>query len=327
MFEKLENTAQRYKLLRNPEISLVVRVEAALLRGARKFFDANGYTEVVVPHLTKATGSCENMNTLFEVKYFDQRAFLSQTGQLYLESLIPQLKKVWCIGPSFRAEPKADNRHLTEFPLIELEFKGNFDKLLIEIERLITSMVKEVIRDKDIDKIDKERLKAVMPPFKKLTYAEAIEELRSFGVKWGDDLKSQHEKYLVEKTGNKPLFITHFPKEIKFFNMITSSENPKIVNSADLIFPFSGEAVGAAEREFNYESVVKRLKESQMFQQLISLGGSIKDFKWYLNFLKEHENVPHAGCGIGLNRITQFVLGTYDIRSTTAYPLNSETLM
>ena len=327
MFEKLEHTAQRYKLLRNPEISLVVRVEAALLRGARKFFDANGYTEVVVPHLTKATGSCENMNTLFEVKYFDQRAFLSQTGQLYLESLIPQLKKVWCIGPSFRAEPKADNRHLTEFPLIELEFKGNFDKLLIEIERLITSMVKEVIRDKDIDKIDKERLKAVMPPFKKLTYAEAIEELRSFGVKWGDDLKSQHEKYLVEKTGNKPLFITHFPKEIKFFNMITSSENPKIVNSADLIFPFSGEAVGAAEREFNYESVVKRLKESQMFQQLISLGGSIKDFKWYLNFLKEHENVPHAGCGIGLNRITQFVLGTYDIRSTTAYPLNSETLM
>jgi len=327
MLDKLKDTSQRYKLLREPEIFAVARVEAALLRGARNFFDKNKYTEVVVPHLTRATGSCENMNTLFEVNYFGKRAFLSQTGQLYLESLIPELKKVWCVGPSFRAEPESDSRHLTEFPLIELEFQGEFDELLSEIENLTMTMIEEVLEDKKIKSVDRKRLEKIKIPFKKITYDEAVEELKNFGVKWGDDLKSKHEKYLVEKFGNQPLFITHFPISIKFFNMRKNEKNPKIVNSADLIFPFSGEAVGAAEREFEYQSVIKRLQESQMFKQLLKLGGNMEDFDWYLKYLKERSNVPHAGCGIGLNRVTQFILGTDDIRASTVYPLNSETLM
>lgn len=327
MLDKLKTTKDRYKLLRMPEISEVARIESALLRGARKYFDKNGYTEVVVPHLTRATGSCENMNTLFEVNYFGRRAFLSQTAQLYLESLIPRLKKVWCVGPSFRAETKVDNRHLVEFPLIELELEGNFKKLLSEIEKLITGMFREVLDDKKISLVDRERLRKIKKPFKKITYKDAIKKLANFELSWGDDLKSKHEGYLVKEFGNQPLFITHFPIEIKFFNMRKNEEDPRIVNSADLIFPFSGEAVGAAEREFKYTNVVERLKESQMFQQLLKLGGSIEDFKWYLEFLKDNDNVLHAGCGIGLNRITQFVLGTDDIRTTTVYPLNLESLM
>lgn len=327
MLEKLKQTGERYKLLREAEISQVARIESALLKGARKFFEKNKYTEIVVPHLTKATGSCENMNTLFELNYFGERAFLSQTCQLYLESLIPSLKKVWCVGPSFRAEPEADSRHLTEFPLIELELEGNFSDLLSEIEGLTISMIKEVVRDKEIKIVDKKRLNKLEKPFKKITYDRAIKELENFKLEWGDDLKSRHEKYLVKKFGNKPIFITHFPIQMKFFNMKKNRKNHKIVNSADLVFPYSGEAVGAAEREHEYESIRKRLKNSQMFQQLLKLGGSIKDFNWYLKFLKEKENVPHAGCGIGLNRITQFVLGIDDIRMSTVYPLNSETLM
>lgn len=327
MLDNLKNTRERYKLLREKEIFAVARVEAALLKGARNFFDKNKYSEIVVPHLTRATGSCEDMNTLFEVKYFGQRAFLSQTGQLYLESLIQGLKRVWCVGPSFRAEPESDSRHLTEFPLIELEFEGDFDELLSEIEKLIMKMIEEVLEDEKIKFVDKDRLRKTRAPFKKITYTKAVKELKEFGIKWGDDLKSSHEKYLVEKFGNQPLFITHFPIKMKFFNMIKNKENPDIVNSADLVFPFSGEAVGAAEREFEYDSVKNRLKNSQMFQQLLKLGGGLEDFGWYLEFLKESSNIPHAGCGIGLNRITQFVLGTADIRTTTVYPLNSETLM
>ena len=325
MLDKFKETNERYKLLK--ELTEVAKVESALLCGARKFFEKNEYTEIVVPHLTRATGSCENMDTLFEVNYFGERAFLSQTGQLYLETLIPELKKVWCVGPSFRAEAKADNRHLTEFPLIELEFDGNFRELLIEIEKLIMSMIKEVLYDDKIKIVDKKRLSKIKAPFKKITYNEAIEELKGFGVKQGDDLKSKHEKYLVKKFGNQPLFITHFPIEMKFFNMKRNESNPNIVNSADLILPIGGEAVGAAEREFMYKDVLRRLKESQMFQQLLRLGGSVEDFKWYLDFLREKGNVPHAGCGMGLNRITQFILGTDDIRASTVYPLNSETLM
>jgi len=123
---------------------------------------------------------------------------------------------------------------------------------------------------------------------------------------------------------DKPLFITHYPKVIKFFNMKTNSENPQVVNSTDLIFPHSGEAVGA-EREYEHKALYEKLKESNMLRQLVQRGGSISDFQWYLDVYKRY-NMPNAGCGIGLNRVTQFVLGTDDIRATTVFPLNKESL-
>ena len=149
--------------------------------------------------------------------------------------------------------------------------------------------------------------------------------MAAYGVTWGDDLKSYHEQFLVKIHGDRPLFITHYPKAIKFFNMRVNSKNPQIVNNTDLILPCSGEAVGAAEREYEYEAVYERLAESNMLKQLVQRGGGISDFQWYLDFYKKH-NVPHAGCGIGLNRVTQFVLQTDDIRATTVFPLNRESL-
>jgi len=328
MLEKLVETRERHKLVNTKELEIVARVEAALLKGARDFFIKEGFIEVNAPHITKATGSCENINTLFALDYFGIQGYLSQTQQLYLEAMIPKLKKVWCIGPSFRAEPESDNRHLTEFPLLEIEFEGNFEELLAYIENTICNMVKEVLKEEEMLKeigIDVERLKKVKAPFQRLPYDEAVKKLSS--IKWGDDLKSAHEKMLVEMTGNQPLFITHFPKKIKFFNMRENDFREEIVNSADLILPGSGEAVGAAEREYRYDKLRERLENSMMMQQLKARGGSIEDFAWYLDCVKSNGIKLHSGCGIGLNRVTQFVLGADDIRKSTVFPLNSETIM
>jgi len=311
----------------------VAKIEAQLLKAARQYFDKNGFTEVVVPHITRATGACENIDTLFGLDYFGNQAYLIQTGQLYLESLIPSLKNVYCIGSSFRAEPRIDDRHLTEFTLIEIELHCNFDELLDRIENLLTEMILNVADNckhelKELG-VPIERLYDIKGNFQRISYSEAVERLSGAGhnLEWGDDLKSKHEKCLIEMNNNNPVFITHFPKAIKFFNMRENDNNQEIVNSADLCFPISGEAVGAAEREYTYNSMVKRLKESPMLKQLEARGGSINDFEWYLNLIKRKENIPHSGCGIGLNRVTQFVINSKDIRETTIFPMNKETLI
>ncbi len=299
-----------------------------MLSGARKYFEANGFNEILVPHITKATGACENIATMFEVDFFSERRYLAQTGQLYLEVLTPYLDKVWAAGPSFRAEPDVDNRHLVEFTLVEIEFKGGFDELLGHIEGTIVSMVDQVLRNRGEDlellKVDVDRLRGVRAPFRRVTYTDAVAVLEGAGVKWGDDLKSSHEKQLAKYYGGMPLFITHYPKSIKFFNMKENCDNPDVVDSADLILPFSGEAVGAAEREYQYERLVARLLDSSMFRLLKERGGSLEDFAWYLDFYKESGGCVHSGCGIGMNRVTQFVLGSGDIRATTTWPMNRE---
>lgn len=326
----LKDTKDRHKLLPAQEMHAIVKIESSLLKGARRYFEEHNFIEVTVPHVTKATGACENVATMFELGYFGQKGYLSQTAQLYLEVLTPFLEKVWCIGPSFRAEPRVDERHLTEFTLIELEFAGDFKGLLEHIEGTICSMINSALKEREEElqflNVNMEKLRQIKRPFQRITYTEAVGSLAEYGVKWGDDFRSQNEKTLVQMNGNQPMFVTHFPKAIKFFNMRENNENPAVVNSADLLLPISGEAVGAAERENRYEKLCERLINSTMFKQLAEKGGTIEDFRWYLEFYKEHGSL-HSGCGIGLNRVTQFVLGTYDIRATTAFPLNKESIL
>ena len=312
----------------SPEIKARTMVEGEILRTTRNYFYENGFLEVAIPHICRATGSCENMDTLFDLDYFGQRAYLLQTGQLFLELLTPSLGKVWCYGPSFRAEPKADDRHLTEFGLVEMEFCGTFEELLSHIENLITEIAKQILLlrkdDLRILDVDYDRLYRIEPPFKRITYDQATKILN---INWGKDLSSKNEAALLRRFDKRPLFITHFPEHIKFFNMKSNAKEPRVVNSADLILPFCGEAIGAAEREFEYEKVYHKLKKSNMLKQLKKKGGSIKDFEWYLNHLKENRSLPHAGFGMGLNRVTQFILGTKDIRKSTLFPLNREIIM
>jgi len=221
---------------------------------------------------------------------------------------------------------------LTEFTLAEIEFPvstpGRMGEFLDEIEGLVNMMVTEGI--KEVEKLypgfgDFGHKEALQGPYARITYEEAIDMLSDYGVKFYDDLKADHEAHIVRQTG-KPTFITHYPLAIKFFNMRRNNADPRVVNSADLILPYSGEAVGAAEREFEYESLTKRLKQSPMLKQLEERGGSIEDFRWYLDEIKER-GVPHAGCGVGVNRVTQAVLGVSDIRKTTPYAQNRKTLL
>jgi len=174
--------------------------------------------------------------------------------------------------------------------------------------------------------VDKERIqKMVQKPFARMTYRDAVKLLqeKGFSVQFGDDLKHDHEAALVEHMG-KPTFIMKYPESIKFFNMRRDRDDPEVVQSADLLLPYSGEAVGSAVREEDPKLLVKKLVESPMFKMHQERGGTLKEFKWYLDAV-EAEPVPHAGCGIGLTRVTQCILGRTDIRKCTTYAMNCAT--
>lgn len=321
-------------------------LEAFAFRAGRNYLEQAGFTELFPPRIVRASGACENVNTLFEVssnKDFSwfgpenkkHQAYLAQTGQLYLEGFVPYLDKVFCIGPSFRAEPGSDNRHLTEFTMAEIEFKGNFDQLLQHIEGFVYAIVHAIVhapRDQQenmgLTEKDIARLARTKELFPKITYDEAIKEA---DLTWGDDISSAHEQQLIDAHGGVPLFITRYPdplydhgKEIeveKFFNMLPDPANPGRVLSADLILPIAGEAVGSAARIDDPATLVDRLKRSRMFERLITLGGNIDDFEWYIARANEHM-VPHAGCGFGMSRILRWLAGSDDIKESVTFPSN-----
>ncbi len=315
-----------------------------ILKAGRASLERRGFIEVVTPRVVRATGACENVNTLFEVsvgqdfKWFGSSGYLAQTGQLYLEALVPQYKKVYCSGPSFRAENTIDARHLTEFLMMEIEFAGGFGQLLAEVEAFIYDIVQALVnisqeRDLGLGEENLKRLASCPKVFSKLTYDQAIAKLQELGeqIIWGDDINSAREKILVEHFGNQPLFITRYPDPMvdhgkvieveKFFNMLPDPENPGRVLSSDLILPFGGEAVGSAARVHLADEMVRRLKHSKMFKRLEQLGGGLNDFSWYIERLQEG-SVPHAGCGFGLSRITQWIMGTGDITQAVTFPSN-----
>ena len=299
------------------------------MKGFREYMDSQGFVEIQVPHITKATGACENIATMFSLDYFGRKAYLTQTAQLHLEVLsqIIDTGKVYTLIRSFRAEPEVDDRHLTEFSLFEFEHKGGFNDLLKHIENTIYWGVKKVLEEREEELkyfgIDENWLKQFKPPYKKLRYSEAIKILNDLGfnLKYGDDLKSIHEKAIADKFG--PTFITHWPKELKFFNMREDPENPSEVISADLELPRVGESVGSAEREYRYKRLVERLLESNMFKMLVEYGGDVRDFDWYLEFWRDWENpVLHSGCGIGVSRVLQSILKLESIKEATVYPMD-----
>lgn len=313
-----------------------------------------GFQRITVPRIVPASGACENIDTLFEIgvdndiHWFNngqKRAYFAQTGQLYLESLLGRggLEKVYCIGPSGRAEPKADTRHLTEFEMIEIEFRGGFEELLVEIESFITHLVQTI---KAIPETEREaynlpsdlvHLKNHQSQFPRVQYEEAIKEL---GLEWGDDISSAQEQELIKNHGGGPILIIRFPNPanarmqklfaekkddlaIKFFNMKPDPKNPDLVQSADCIVPFGGECVGSAARVWQYEEFRDRLFNSEMFKDLKKKDDKAEDgFAWYLQMLQKYPSVPHSGCGFGLSRIFQYLLGETNITKAVTFPSN-----
>lgn len=327
----LSSTECRFDLIKTKESHLVDKVNDALYWGAIDYLRKNGFMWVEVPILTKITGACENVNTLYSVDHFGKEAFLAQTGQLYLEAKIPVYDKVWTVITSSRAESSADSRHLNQFQLIEFEHKGNLDMLLENIEGTIKAMMYNALQNRkdELGLIGRceEVSSWVNSDFGRITYTDAINILKGteYEIAWGEDLTSSQELMLVKEMGAKPLFITHYPKEIKFFNMKENEHNPSIVNSSDLIMPYSGESVGSAERENNHLKLVERLKESNMYKILEQRGKTLDDFKDYLDLIKK-DPVLHSGCGIGFSRVSQSILGSKDIRASTSFPIQSNVL-
>ncbi len=329
--EKFKSTQHRFALLNTKTAEAIDNVNDALLWGGMTSLRNAGFRWVEVPTLTKITGACENVDTLYAVEHFGRTAYLAQTGQLYLESKIPRHEKVWTVITSSRAEREADARHLNQFQLLEFEHQGGFEALLQNIEKTVGAMFRSALENAQEELVylgrDVRELEGYLEGFNRITYSQGVEMLHGtpLQVAWGADLKSAQEAYLVQQTGSKPLFITHYPKAIKFFNMRQNDENPLIANSADLILPYSGESGGSAERENNYARLVQRLQTSPMFAMLQKRGVQFDEFGDYLQLIKENP-VLHSGCGIGFGRVSQSTLGFPDIRMVTGYPLNAETL-
>lgn len=327
----------------------LVKINQSLNFGARHNYSKRKMVYVDVPLIVGITGACENVDTLFKIgNRLKVPLFFSQTGQLALEQALQSFSGVWTVIHSGRDEELEDKRHLRQFRLTEEEFDCTtvgmkrelydedkmYEWLLYHIQKTVRSMIKKVLEDNEkiLSKVyrrDTEKLRhALKHKFLRINYEESVKLLNKNGfpkLKFGDDLKSNHEAKIVSllnKNGTElPVFIMKYPKEIKFFNMKVSRIDKRVCLSADLVFPYSGEGTGASVREHNFERLNNRLITSNMFRLHKERGGKYEDFLWYLNIMKKGKTNPHAGYGIGNDRVLQYVFGTDDIRNTSIFSL------
>lgn len=330
------------------QLKNLIEINQTFADAARAHYAASGLIYVEVPQIVGITGACENVDTLFEVKSrVDTPLFFSQTGQLSLEQALQHFPGVYTVIHSGRDEELEDERHLRQFRLTEEEFdwsitgeKGDYDEekmyeaLLAHIESATKAIAKSIAEEHGgvlLDEYGKDGealLESLKLPYFRITYEDALELLNKNGfpeLNWGDDLKAEHEAKVVELLNGggfpRPVFIMRYPKEIKFFNMKVSEKDPRVVLSADLVFPCAGEGVGSAVREHDGGKLTQRLLGSTMFRLHKERGGNLDDFKWYLDLVNSGETRPHAGYGIGNERLIQYVLGQKDIRPCSTFHL------
>ena len=253
----------------------------------------------------------------FRFDYFGRPGYLSQTAQLYLEALIFPHERVYAITPSFRAEKSRTPRHLTEYTHLEVELAWtDLDGTMEFLERMFERVLHDLADrcPSELTKLGRppEELRAIHAPFARRTYEDAIEQLRKdgFPVSWGSDLGTAEERGLT-LTETSPVFVTHFPRELKAFYMKRSESDARTVEAADLLAPEGyGEIVGASARETDLASLVERIQ---------AIGANVEEYEWYLD-LRRHGNVPHAGFGVGIERVLRWVLRREHIRETTPFP-------
>lgn len=307
----------RHLWLRSRRQLAIMQVRNELEFAIRKYFYDKDYLLLDTPILTGSIG--ESAGTLFETEYFDiGKAYLAQTGQLYLETAIFAHNGVYCFGPTFRAEKSKTRRHLTEFWMLEAETAFfNNDKNIELQDNFVRTIINDVIGksekalkvlERDIDALKK----YISSPFKRLEYSEAISLLQSknFSIQWGDDINSEGEVIITDHFGGA-VFIMNYPRDIKAFYMKQNPENPKTVLCADLIAPEGvGEIIGGSEREENYNKIIEKLKEENL---------PIESYSWYLD-LRKYGSVPHAGFGLGLERLVSWICGLPHVRECIPYP-------
>ncbi len=306
---------KRHLAIRSQEHVAIFRVKATLLRALREFLAAEDVLEMTPPVLTG--NPAEGGSEAFQIDYFGRPGYLSQTAQLYLEALLVPNERVYALTPSFRAEKSRTPRHLTEYLHLEIELAWcDLNDLLSFIERMVASAAHTVARERaaELTQLGRppEELLALTPPFPRITYRAAIERLRAQGlpVELGSDLGTAEERALTLEE-RAPIFVTHFPTRLKAFYMLRSPGDPETVEAADLLAPEGyGEIVGASARETDIGLLIERLRET---------GADPATYEWYLD-LRRHGSVPHAGFGLGVERLLRWILRREHIRDTTPFP-------
>lgn len=306
----------RHLWLRSRKQWALMRLRHAVIKAIRDFFDSRGFTLIDAPILTPS--ACEGTTTLFETEYFGDKAYLSQSGQLYMEAACMAFKKVYCFGPTFRAEKSKTRRHLMEFWMIEPEIAfANLDDVMELSEDFIVYIIERVLEQRKeelkILERDVSKLESIKKPFHRISYTEAVRFLHENGFKdfpWGEDFGTPHETKISE-TYEKPVIVHRYPKSAKAFYMKEDPDNPDVVLCMDMLAPEGyGEIIGGSQREDNHDKLLNRMKELNM---------PVDDYKWYLD-LRKYGSVPHSGFGLGLERTVQWIAGVHHIRETIPFP-------
>jgi asparaginyl-tRNA synthetase len=311
----------RHLWIRSQRQAAILRVRSEIQKAMHEFFDSRDFVRTDPPILTPA--ACEGTSTLFPVDYFDEEAFLTQSGQLYIEATAMALGKVYSFGPTFRAEKSKTRRHLTEFWMVEPEVAyAELDDIMKLAEDFISHIVKRVLenRRKDLDTIGRDvtKLEKIEAPFPRITYDEAVAMLKEGHKKgelendfeWGGDLGSPDETYISNKF-DRPVMIHRYPVEVKAFYMEPDPQNPKVALCVDVLAPEGyGEVIGGSQRMGSYEKLLARVHEHGLPEEA---------FKWYLD-LRKFGGVPHAGFGMGLERAVAWICGLEHVRETIPFP-------
>jgi asparaginyl-tRNA synthetase len=311
----------RHLWVRTPRQAAILRVRAEIIKAARDFFDERGFTLTDPPILTPA--ACEGTSTLFPVDYFEEQAFLTQSGQLYIEATAMALGKVYSFGPTFRAEKSKTRRHLTEFWMVEPEVAyAGLDDIMELAEGLISFLVKRCLerRRSDLQIIGRDltKLEKIEAPFPRITYDEAVNMLQEAHAKgalenrfeWGGDLGSPDETYISSQF-DKPVMVHRYPAKVKAFYMEPDPERPDLALCVDVLAPEGyGEIIGGSQRMASYDLLVKRIHEHGLPQEA---------FKWYLD-LRKYGSVPHGGFGMGIERAVAWICGLEHVRETIPFP-------
>lgn len=306
---------QRHLWLRSSRQVAILRIRAEIIRAIRDYFDGRGFQLVDSPILTP--NSCEGTSTLFETPYFDDKAYLTQSGQLYGEASAMALGKVYVFGPTFRAEKSKTRRHLTEFWMVEpevayMDIYGDMDLAEDFVEYVVQRTIKNKKYELELLERNLEPLLRVKKPFPRIFYAEAIDILNKNNkpAKFGDDFGGDEET-VISQQFDRPVMIHHYPLEIKAFYMKQAAHDPKLAACVDVIAPEGyGEIIGGSQREENMEVLRKRIKDHGLTEEA---------FSWYMD-LRRFGSVPHAGFGLGLERTVAWITGVPHVRETIAFP-------
>ena len=299
----------RHLWIRSRKMTQVLKIRAAVFEAVHEFYKQKGYFEIQSPSFTGS--ACEGGSTVFEVKYFDQKAYLTQSWQLYAEAMIFSLQKIYCIAPSYRAEKSRTRRHLAEYWHHEMETAWMGFEELMEFEEEMVTFVAHYVAEKCADDLkelgrDVDALKKFKGPFIRMKYDKAIKIL---GQKWGYDVTDEDERKLVADAG-KPIFLTHFPREMKAFYMKVDPKDKKVVLGADLLMPGVGETIGGSERISDPQELEDSLKLFKLKKE---------DYGWYMD-LRKYGTVPHSGFGLGMERLVMWLSGAEHIMDTIPFP-------